>query len=161
MLLDTVIIITLLAVAIFLLILEIFFLPGISVAGIASLLFYAVTIGYAFVRVGTVAGVITIAVAVVLTILLIWYFMHSRTLDKMSLQTNIDETSPTLIDASLKVGDKGITLSRLNPMGRVLVGGLSVEARSLQYVDENVEVEIIKVETTSVLVQPITREINK
>ena len=159
MLLDTFILIVLLAVAIFLLILEIFFLPGISVAGIAAVVFYGVTIYYAFARIGIVAGIITIIASIVLTILLIWYFMRSRALDTMSLHTNIDETAPTQIDASIQVGDRGVTLSRLNPMGRVLVDGISVEGRSMQYIDENVEVEVVKIDVTSVWVRPISNDV--
>lgn len=155
MILDTIIIIVLLAVAIVLLLLEIFFLPGISVAGIASLVFYAVTIYYAFARLGVMAGFITIIIALLFTILLMWYFMRSRMLDKMSLHTNIDETAPTQVASSIQVGDKGVTLSRLNPMGRVLINNVSVEARAISYVDENVEVQVVKVDTTSVLVKPV------
>lgn len=155
MILDTVIIVVLMAIAILLLILELFFLPGLSVAGFASIVFYGVALYYAFSRMGIVVGVISLVVAVVLTIFIIWYFMRSRTLDKMSLHTNIDSTAPTRVNASVQVGDTGLTLSRLNPMGRVLVGDVTVEARSLDYVDEGVKVRIMKVESTTVVVEPI------
>lgn len=156
MILDTIILAVLIIVAILLLILEVFFLPGLSVAGIMSAVFYIVSIYYAFSRISVLAGFITIAIAIVLSIFVIWYFMRSRTLDKISLHENINETAPTQIASSIQVGDEGMTLSRLNPMGRVLVNGVSVEARALQYIDENVAVKVVKVDVTSVLVEPVT-----
>ena len=155
MILDTVIIVVLMAIAILLLILELFFLPGVSVAGFASVVFYGVALYYAFSRMGMVVGITVLAVAVILTIFIIWYFMRSRTLDKMSLHTNIESTAPTRVNERVQVGDSGVTLSRLNPMGRVLVGDVTVEARSFDYIDEGVKVRITKVEATTVMVEPV------
>lgn len=155
MILDTVIIVVLMAIAILLLILELFFLPGVSVAGFASVVFYGVALYYAFSRMGMVVGITALAVAVILTIFIIWYFMRSRTLDKMSLHTNIESTAPTRVNERVQVGDSGVTLSRLNPMGRVLVGDVTVEARSFDYIDEGVKVRITKVEATTVMVEPV------
>lgn len=155
MIIDTVIIIVLLALAILLLILEMFFLPGLSVAGFMSVLFYGVALYYAFVHIGTAAGVMTLVVAIAATIFLIWYFMRSRTLDKMSLHTNIDATAPTEVASTVNIGDEGISLSRLNPMGRVLVGDTTVEARAYDYIEENTPIKIVKVERTVIVVEPI------
>ena len=104
---------------------------------------------------GMVVGITALAVAVILTIFIIWYFMRSRTLDKMSLHTNIESTAPTRVNERVQVGDSGVTLSRLNPMGRVLVGDVTVEARSFDYIDEGVKVRITKVEATTVMVEPV------
>lgn len=155
MILDSIIILVLIAIAIFLLILELFFIPGLSVAAFFSLLFYGGAIYYAFAHLGTVAGIFTIAAIIILSTFVIWYFMRSRTLDRMSLHTNIDATAPTQIDSKLCVGDIGITLSRLNPMGRVLIGNITAEARSIDFIEEGTNVEIIKIERTTIIVQPV------
>lgn len=155
MLFDIVVIAILLVIAIAMLILELFFLPGFSVAGILSVLFYGAAFYFSFVFLGVTGGVITLSVAVVLSILAIWYFMRSRALDKMSLHTNIDATAPTEVDTRVSVGDEGISLSRLNPMGRVMVGDSIVEARSLEFIDEGVKVRVTKVERTTVEVEPL------
>ncbi|MBQ8565049.1 MAG: NfeD family protein [Bacteroidaceae bacterium] len=160
MLIDIVIILVLVALAILLLILEMFFLPGLSVAGFMSVLFYGVALYYSFVHMGVTAGVITLVVAVVATVFFIWYFMRSRTLDKMSLHTNIDATAPTEVASTIKVGDEGVALSRLNPMGRVLIGDASVEARAYDFIEENTAVKVVKIERTTIVVEPV-KEINK
>lgn len=157
MILNIVIITILLALAIFLLILELFFLPGVSVAAIFSLAFYSGALYYAFAHISTTVGFITLAIALVLTIFIIWYFMRSRTLDKMSLHTNIDSTVPTEVSSNLHVGDRGIALSRLNPMGRVLIGNITAEARSLDFIDEGTPVIIKHIERTTIYVEPIEK----
>ena len=73
----------------------------------------------------------------------------------MSLHTNIEATAPTEVDTRVSVGDEGVSLSRLNPMGRVLLGESVVEARSLEFIDEGVKVRVIKVERTTVEVEPL------
>jgi membrane-bound ClpP family serine protease len=154
MILDSIIIIVLLALAIFLLILELFFLPGLSVAGFLSIVFYGVALYYAFSYMGMVVGIITLAVAILLTVLIIWYFMRSRTLDRMSLHTNIDATAPTEVASNIQVGDEGVTLSRLNPMGRVLLGNTTAEARAYDFIEENTPVVVTKIERTTIYVEP-------
>ena len=47
----------------------------------------------------------------------------------MALKTTIDSVAPTLVSDQIKVGDEGVTLSRLNPMGSVLINDVTVEAR--------------------------------
>lgn len=157
MILDLFIIIALVAFAIFLLILEIFFLPGLSVAGIFSFIFYGVALYYAFAEVSTAIGFITLALAIILSVFIVWYFMRSRTLDKMSLHTAIDTTAPTEVSNNLKVGDQGTALSRLNPMGRVLIGNTTAEARALDFIDEGTPVVITHIERTTILVEPIDK----
>lgn len=151
---DILIIGTLLVVGIFLIILEIFFLPGITIAGIASILFLAGAIYYAFSELGSTEGFVVLAVSVMAVITAIIWFMRSKTLTKMSLHTEIDSVAPTLIDSHIKVGDTGVTLSRLNPMGQIIIGNEKIEAKSLDgFIDENQPVVVEKVENTNVIVR--------
>lgn len=151
---DILIIGTLLVVGIFLIILEIFFLPGITIAGIASILFLAGAIYYAFAELGSTEGFVVLAVSVMAVITTIIWFMRSKTLTKMSLHTEIDSVAPTLIDTHIKVGDTGVTLSRLNPMGQIIIGNEKIEAKSLDgFIDENQPVVVEKVENTNVIVR--------
>ena len=57
----------------------------------------------------------------------------------------------------LNVGDTGITLSRLNPTGKVLVNDLTVEGKSLngEFIDEEEEVEVVRIDGYQVQVRRI------
>ena len=152
---DILIIIIFLLFGIILLLAEIFFLPGISIAGIAGVAFMLGGIVYAF-TVDAVYGFYTILFSAVALGFSIWYFMKSKTLDKMSLHTNIDGKVETVDESKIKIGDKGITVSRLAPVGKVKINSETVEAKSLyDFIDEDTEVEVIAVNATNVEVKVV------
>ena len=151
---DIFIIAVLIFIGLVMAILEIFFLPGITIAGVSAVLFFVGAIFYAFTQLGEFAGYLTIAVSVLVTIGGIILFIRSRSLDRIALKTSIDSVAPTLISDQIKVGDEGITLSRLNPMGSVLINNISVEARTREdFIDEDVPVVVEKVDRTTIIVQ--------
>ena len=151
---DILIIILLVLIGVVLIILEIFFLPGITVAGFGSLIFFGGGIYYAFVNLGTTAGYVTIVASVVACVVGIIWFMRSKSLDRISLKTDIDSVIPTQVNDSIKVGDEGIALSRLNPMGTVLIGTVQVEGKTREdFIDEGSSVIVERVERTSVIVR--------
>ncbi|MBS6268044.1 MAG: NfeD family protein [Tannerella sp.] len=151
---DIFIIALLIFIGLVMVILEVFFLPGITIAGISAVLFFVGAVFYAFMQLGEFAGYITIAVSVIVTIIGIIAFIRSRSLDRMALKTTIDSVAPTLVSDQIKVGDEGITLSRLNPMGSVLINNITVEARTREdFIDEDTPVVVEKVDRTTVIVQ--------
>jgi len=82
--------------------------------------------------------------------------MKSKTLDKMSLHTDIDSKVETVDESKIKIGDKGITISRLAPVGKVKINGETVEAKSLyDFIDEDTEVKVTAVNATNVEVKTI------
>jgi membrane-bound ClpP family serine protease len=59
-------------------------------------------------------------------------------------------------EGKIKIGDKGKTITRLNPMGRVMVGNEHYEAKSIdKLIDQNTEVEIVKIESNKIIVKPL------
>ncbi len=151
--LDLLAIILILVLALGLIILEIFFLPGISIAGICSLLFYSGGVYYAYSIYGSTGATITFAIAAVATGIAIYAFIRSRALHRMSLQAEVKSLVPNSIPSDIKVGDVGKTLGRLNPMGSILVGTHTLEARAEnELIDEDCIVKIIRIEHTVVIV---------
>ncbi len=149
----------LIAIALTLAILEIFFLPGITIAGICSLVFYGGGIYYAHSVFGPNGAVITLLIAALVTIVVIIGFMRSRNLDKIALHTEIDSVVPSPITPDIKVGDTGTTLSRLNPMGKILVGPHTLEAQAEnELIDEETPVRIIRIEPNVVIVSRLDRD---
>ncbi len=150
---DILAITLLIVIALALAILEIFFLPGITIAGICSLVFYGGGIYYAYVLFGTNGAVITLLVAALVTIAVIIGFMRSRSFDKIALHTEIDSVVPSQVSTDIKVGDTGQTLTRLNPMGKIIVGSHTVEAQAEnELIEEDTPVKIIRIEPNVVIV---------
>ena len=83
--------------------------------------------------------------------------LRAKTWQRFSLKQRVDSSSmPATPDQELQVGDRGMTLSRLSPMGTVEVGGKVYEAKSLTaYVDPRREVEVVGFENFSVIVKTV------
>ncbi len=158
---DILIIILLIAAALALIILEVFFLPGITIAGIFSVLFYGAGIYYAYTSFGITGAWVTLLTAFIVTIIALIRFVRSRSFNRMALHTQVDSVVPSTIPNDIHVGDVGMTLSRLNPMGTIIIGSHTVEARAEnELIDENTPVTVTHIESTVVIVTTTSEESN-
>ncbi len=149
----TIVLILLLAGIAFLLI-ELFLIPGISLAGIASLLLTGSSVYYAYANIGSTAGHLTLLGGLVLSGVAVWIFLKTKTLEKMSLKAEIDGKNDPLANVKVNIGDTGTTVSRLAPMGKVKVNGYIMEAKTNDdFVDEGCKIRIVEVLNTNVLVE--------
>ena len=98
---DIFLVVLLVLAGVALLLMELFLLPGFGIAGVAGFGFLAGAVYYAYVFLGMVAGMITLGVCVLVSILAIWGFVRSKALDKMALDTTID-SKVQLADNRLK-----------------------------------------------------------
>ncbi len=151
---DIIIVSLVILLGIIFLLAEIFLLPGLTVSGIAGFIFLVGGIAYAYMYMGTRAGNFTLVISTFLLLGSFLYFIKSKSLRRIALTTNIDAKVDTSDLLKIKKGDIGITQSRLNPIGKVFINGLTVEAKSIdgEMIDEDTEVEAIKVEWSNILV---------
>jgi len=144
----------LLLVGVILLLVEMFLIPGLSIAGIGGVIFLGGAIYYAYAFIGAEAGHLTLVGAAIMMIIAVWIFLRSKALERMSLKTEIDSKNDPLKDIEVKVGDVGLTSSRLAPMGKIKINGHIVEAKATDdFIDENTEVIVTQVYNTNVLVE--------
>lgn len=127
---DILVIATLICIAAILLLVELFLIPGISIAGILSGICVCYANFYAFSHLGTWGGVITLGVSVVAGIVSLVCFMRSKTLDKIALKENITSTIDRRAEESIQVGDTGVTTTRLTLIGQAEINGVLVEVKS-------------------------------
>jgi membrane-bound ClpP family serine protease len=81
------------------------------------------------------------------------YLVKSKALDRIALKTDIDSTVADKELSNISEGDKGITVSRLNPIGKVRVNNITMEAKTLGgFIDENTEITVLKVFPTQLIV---------
>ena len=79
-------------VGVLLLVAEVFFLPGVGIAGVGGAGCCAGAVAWAFWKISTEAGTITLLVCVALAIVLGIIFFRSRAVEKMGLDTEIDSS---------------------------------------------------------------------
>lgn len=145
-------VVTLIIIGLLLIFAEILLIPGVGVAGILGVIALGGSCVYAFVEISSTSGLIVTAANATLLVFLTIYVLRAKTWKKISLETNIDAKAAS--DIVVTVGDEGKTLTRLAPMGQVLIGGESVEAKALEgMIDPNVDVVVIMVEDNKIYVK--------
>lgn len=152
---DLIIVIALLALGVLFMLVEIFLLPGISIAGIAGAIFLIGGIAYAYLFLGSTAGNVSLVASAAALGGTFFWLLKSKSLRRISLETNIEGTVDNTNLLQMAAGDTGIAISRLNPIGKVLVNDIVAEGKSIDgaFIDEDTEIEIVKVETYNVLVK--------
>jgi len=150
---DILIVIALCIVGIVLILIEIFLIPGLTLTAVAGAAFSIGGIYYAFTHIGTTAGVITLILVIAIIGFAFVYLVKSKALDKIALKTDINSTVGSKELPDIAEGDTGIAISRLNPIGKVRVNNITMEAKTLSdFIDENTEVKVIKVFSTQLIV---------
>ncbi len=150
------IIAVLIVVGALLLVIELVLLPGFTVAGIAALACYcgAAYMGYA--NYGGTGLSITIGVIVVVSVVATWLSLQAKTWKRFALNQNIDGEAQSSPEHQVKMGERGVAITRLAPMGKVMIGGQTYEAKAIDsFVDQQTEVEVTGFENFNVIVKPI------
>ncbi|NLY25894.1 MAG: hypothetical protein GX042_12935 [Bacteroidales bacterium] len=155
MTLDLIIVAAVILLGILFMLAEIFLLPGISIAGIAGAIFLLGGIVYAYIFLGNVGGNITLAASAVAMGGTFYWLLKSKSLRRISLETNIDSKVDNSNLQKMEVGDTGVAISRLNPIGKVMVNDVEAEGKSFdgEFIEEETEIEIVRIETYQVLVK--------
>lgn len=136
---------------------ELVLLPGVSVGAILSLVCYGSSIYLAFRDFGPVTGSVVVAVILVLSLVVTVVSLRAKTWQRFSLKQEIRSSNMAVTPAEeLQPGDRGVTVSRLSPMGKVEIAGRIYEAKSQgAYVDQQRDVEVVGFENFSVIVKTI------
>lgn len=146
----------LILLAILFLIAELVLLPGISVAGVLSLICGGSAIYRAFTDFGWEAGVVVTLIELILALVTVVFSLRAKTWQRFALKQQVDSSAGSPVEHEVRVGACGRTLSRLSPMGSVEIEGKVYEAKLLSgYADPHTDVEVVGFENTSVIVKII------
>lgn len=156
------IILFLIFLGIVLLLLEFAVIPGITIAGIGGAVLLGASIYMAFDTYGLTAGFLTLAFVVFAVPFLFLRFFKGRAGRKLILQTEISGKVNEFGTDPVHVGDEGITIGRLAPMGKVRIRDQVYEGKSQGgFVDQQVKVRVVEVLKTQVIVEPLNEPINQ
>ena len=149
-------IILLIVIGLALVIVEVVVLPGITVAGVAGVLLIGCSVFLTFRWFGNTAGTFALIGTGILFIIFLIYALRAKTWDRLSLHSEIDSRVNVVNTNHIKPGDKGTTVSRLAPIGKVLIHDQIMEGKSeFGLIDENKEIEVVHVNDSSIIVQEI------
>jgi len=149
-------IVVLILVGFLFLLLEVLVLPGTNVAGVIGFLLIAAGVWQSFSRYGDGAGTITLVASLVFSVVFLVFALKSKTWSRALLNTEIDGRVNLIDGADIQPGDKGKTVSRLNPSGKALIKGSYYEVKTLgTYMEPDTDIEIIKIEANKITVKPL------
>lgn len=151
---DIFIIAILIIAAIVLFLVELFIIPGISIAGILAGGCIIFANYFAFAHIGNIAGFITLTASAIACIGSVVLFMKSKTLDKIALKKNITSTVDRSAEAKVKIGDTGITTTRLALIGYADINGEIVEVKSTDgLMDEKTPIIVHRISDGNIMVE--------
>ncbi|NLE34824.1 MAG: hypothetical protein GX622_06960 [Bacteroidales bacterium] len=153
-------IIFLIIIGLLLFIIEFMLIPGITIAGIGGAVCLVTAIVFAFASHGTAAGFLVLGITALVMMVLTVLMLKAGTWNKLMLKTAIDAKVDTVgaAEGKVKPGDRGVTVTRLAPGGKVLVNGEYFEAKSIDIlIDPRQEIEVIRIDDNKLIVKPINK----
>ena len=149
-------IVLLVVIGLALLIVEVIVLPGVTVAGIAGGVLVACSVYLTFKWYGSAAGTYLLIATGLMFIVFLMFALRPKTWDRLSLNSEIDSRVNVVDIDDVKSGDKGMTVSRLAPIGKIIIHDKIMEGKSeFGLIDENREIVVVYVDSSTVIVQEI------
>lgn len=150
------VIVLLIALGTILLVAEIALIPGFGVSGIAGIAAMIGSAVYAFMQMGEIAGWITIAIVILVSIALILWAIYGKSLDNVALKENISSTVADADASCINVGDRGVSVTRLALIGEAKFGDNIVEVTSADgFIDEKCEIVVTRINAGVIYVENV------
>lgn len=144
--------IILIIISLFLIVLEVLVIPG-GVVGVIALGLMAVGIYSIYEAEGTTVGHIALGATIVAIVAVVYFTLKSGAWNKIALHSVIDGKTNVIDPNLLKVGDIGVAISDIRPMGNALFGDEKYEVSSEgDKIPVHSRVEIIKIEGNKIYV---------
>jgi membrane-bound ClpP family serine protease len=149
-------ILLLLLIGLALIIIEVVFVPGTTIVGLMGVIFAGAGIIISYRHFGSDVGFyILLGMGAVTAIALYFSFRSeawTRFANKSTMNSKVNEGSTD----SLKLGDEGVALSVLRPMGTVDFKSGQFEVKTLgDYVDVGTRVRIVHIDGAQIIVKPL------
>lgn len=148
------VVIALLLLGVLLILLEILFVPGTTIVGVGGVILLAIGIFLSYQYLGTTEGHVSLASCLVVIFLSLIVLLKGQTWKRMALDTTIEGKSVGQVENMVSLGEVGISISRLNPMGKALFGDRILEVTTAgEFVDAEKDIEVIKVQQNKITVK--------
>lgn len=153
---EWIVVLSLVALGILFIIVEILFVPGTTVVGILGLIATILGVYLSFAYFGSTVGTWFAVGSSAIFAIGIYISFKQKTWDRFSLKDTMTGKFNEGITSKLQVSQRGIAISSLRPSGKAEFGTEEFEVRSFgDYVDSGTPVEIVRITGNTIYVQPI------
>jgi membrane-bound ClpP family serine protease len=151
-----IVIISLLLIGLVLIIAELVFIPGTTVVGLLGLVFTIVGIVISYSHFGSDIGFYVLLVTLATSLAALFYSFRSGAWAKFSLKSSSDSKVNEGIMNAIHIGDEGVTVSTLRPIGKAEFNSKTFEVKtSGNYINSGEKVKITHIESHQIVVEPL------
>lgn len=153
-------IIFLIILGLLLFVVEFMLIPGVTIAGVGGAICLVTAIVFSFASFGTTTGLLILGITVLIMVVVTVLMLKAGTWKKFTLKTTLDGKVDTVgaDEGRVKVGDRGVTVTRLVPGGKVLVNGEYFEGKSIDIlIDPKQEIEVVRIDDNKLIVKLINK----
>jgi membrane-bound ClpP family serine protease len=151
-----IIIIALLAIGLTLMLVELVFIPGTTVVGLLGLVFAIVGIVTSYQHFGNTVGLYVLIGVSFVTLAGLFYSFRSGAWSRFSLNSSMEGKVNEGILTAVHVGDEGVTLSSLRPIGKAEFHATAYEVKtSGAYLNSGERVRITQIAAHQIVVEPV------
>ncbi len=153
-----IIIISLLLIGLALIIVELIFIPGTTVVGLLGLVFSIAGIVVCYRHFGNATGFYVLIGMLTVSLGTLFISFRTGAWTRFSLKSSMDSKVNEGMLAMVSIGDEGITLSSLRPIGKAEFNQKTYEVKtSGTYLDSGEKVKITQIESHQIVVEPLKK----
>jgi membrane-bound ClpP family serine protease len=135
---------------------EIIFVPGTTLLGLFGLIFTIIGIIISYVSFGAGVGTMVLIISVGLGVGVLIYALKAGVWEKFALKGSIDGKVNEGEKEDLQVGEEGMTISSLRPMGKGEFKEKIYEVTTLgNYLTADTKIRIVSIKNNKIIVEPI------
>ena len=135
---------------------EIIFVPGTTLLGLFGLIFTIIGIIISYITFGVGIGTLVLIISVVVGVGAIIYSLKAGVWEKFALKGSIDSKVNEGERENLQVGEEGMTISSLRPMGKGEFKEKIYEVTTLgNYLKADTKIRIVSIKNNKIIVEPI------
>jgi len=136
--------------------LEVFFIPGTTLFAVIGTVTMISGVVIAYSNFGIVGGTLTLIVTAIFSLFSIIFGFKSGLLRGLTLRTQNKGKTNEIDESKIKVGDMGVALSKIGPIGTGLFNDATYEVQTLgEWVIEGTPIEVIKISLNKIFVKGI------
>ena len=150
------IVISLVVVGLLLLLVEILFVPGTTLVGLIGFIVLGIGVGFSFNYFGREIGWMTLGSTAVIAGITLYISFKSNLWSRFALKsTNTGRVNEDPV--GIAVGEEGVALSALRPIGKAEIGKRTFEVKTLgAYVETGKRIRIIQINSNQIIVEPLS-----
>ncbi|GCC53617.1 hypothetical protein SanaruYs_38620 [Chryseotalea sanaruensis] len=153
----TLIVILLILAGIALLVVEVIFIPGTTIIGIIGLILTVAGVGFSYWAFGSTVGFYTLISTAACLGLFLYFSFRSGAWNKFANNNTISSKFNEGFNESFSVGEEGVTISVLRPMGKAEFNSRIVEVNSLDgFIESGARIRIKEVSQAGITVEAVS-----